>query len=45
MELEFCKVKNIGVILNELLNLVLENPELNSKEKLIEIVKIKYLGK
>lgn len=45
MELGVLQGKNIGVILSELLNLVLENSELNHKEKLIEIVKIKYLGK
>lgn len=45
MELGVLQGKNIGVILDELLNLVLENSELNNKEKLIEIVKTKYLVK
>lgn len=35
----------IGNILKFLLDKTLENPVLNSKEKLIEIVKIEYLGK
>jgi len=33
----------IGEILNELLEIVLENPKLNEKEKLLEIVKRKWL--
>ncbi|MEW9093753.1 MAG: CCA tRNA nucleotidyltransferase [Clostridiaceae bacterium] len=33
--------KEIGDILNHLLDIVLENPEMNTKEKLIEIIKIK----
>lgn len=39
MELGVLQGKIIGVILDELLDLVLENSELNHKEKLIEIVK------
>ncbi len=35
--------KLIGEILNELLEIVLENPKLNEKEKLLEIVKRKWL--
>lgn len=36
--------KAMGVILNELLNLVIEDPKLNCSEKLVEIVKTKYLN-
>lgn len=35
--------KNIGFILNDLLNMVLDNTELNDKEILLEIVKNKWL--
>lgn len=44
MELGVLQGKTIGTILEALLNLVLENSELNHKEKLIEIVKTNYLG-
>ena len=30
--------KEIGVVLNSLLDMVIENPELNTKEKLLDIV-------
>lgn len=44
MELGVLQGKTIGIILDELLNLVLENAELNHKGILIDIVKAKYLG-
>ena len=31
--------KELGLVLNELLEMVIENPELNTKEKLLEIRK------
>ena len=33
----------MGTILNELLELVLDNPKYNQKEQLIQIVKSKYI--
>lgn len=41
------KGKQIGVILNELLEIILENPELNRKDNLVEILekKLAYLSK
>lgn len=35
--------KNIGIILNDILDKVIENPSLNNKEKLIYLVKTKYI--
>jgi tRNA nucleotidyltransferase (CCA-adding enzyme) len=41
MKLGFRPGKEIGVLLKELLDLVLEKPELNTKEDLMQIVKNK----
>lgn len=35
--------KEIGLILNELLEMILDDPELNSKDRLMHIVKTKYI--
>lgn len=38
MELGINQGKEIGIMLNKLLNIILENPNLNNKEDLIKIV-------
>jgi tRNA nucleotidyltransferase (CCA-adding enzyme) len=43
LHLGFQEGKEIGLILNKLLDLVLSNPELNTKEKLIQLVKNKIV--
>ena len=37
--------KQMGEVLSELLDTVLEDPALNTKEKLLEIAKAKYFGR
>jgi tRNA nucleotidyltransferase (CCA-adding enzyme) len=44
LSLGFKEGKEIGKILNDLLELVIENPELNYQEKLIEIVYQKFIN-
>lgn len=45
MDLGFKEGKVLGKVLNELKEMVIENPELNDKNKLIEIVKEKFMRK
>lgn len=44
IDLGFKPGKQIGEILNDLLEMILENPSLNEKNGLINIVKLKWLG-
>ncbi|MBW6409401.1 CCA tRNA nucleotidyltransferase [Clostridium weizhouense] len=44
IEIGFSKGKEIGEVLSYLLNIVIENPELNNKQKLLIIVKNRFLN-